>query len=166
MLPAELKTLEIDPGGRDGPDFGTVRPRVQIPGPRPFLYSKLAISKSLWSQLHSAVPQFPAEQPNGGGANGVVVGRCEIAGQRPVATQSPKPTDAQGRTVRLRILFRLLDPARQRSIESVSPRVMLVRERRDERGVVVGFYTCGPSRPNRPSQRSLAASVGRQLQLI
>jgi hypothetical protein len=31
----ELKTLEIDLGGRDRPDFGTVRPRVQIPGPRP-----------------------------------------------------------------------------------------------------------------------------------
>jgi hypothetical protein len=31
----DLKTLEIDLGGRDRPDFGTVRPRVQIPGPRP-----------------------------------------------------------------------------------------------------------------------------------
>jgi hypothetical protein len=43
MLPAELKTLEIDPGGRDRPDFGTVRPRVQIPGPRPILSSKSPI---------------------------------------------------------------------------------------------------------------------------
>jgi hypothetical protein len=69
--------------------FGTVRPRVQIPGPRPFLYSKAAISESLWSQLHSAVSQFPAEQPNRGGMNGDVVGQREIAGQRPVATQRP-----------------------------------------------------------------------------
>jgi hypothetical protein len=41
MLPAELKTLEIDPGGRDRPEFGTVRPRVQIPGPRPISEYKL-----------------------------------------------------------------------------------------------------------------------------
>ena len=32
----EVKTLEINLGGRDRPDFGTVRPRVQIPGPRLF----------------------------------------------------------------------------------------------------------------------------------
>ena len=31
----ELKTLENGLGGRDRLDFGTVRPRVQIPGPRP-----------------------------------------------------------------------------------------------------------------------------------
>jgi hypothetical protein len=31
----ELKTREIDLGGRRLLDFGTVRPRVQIPGPRP-----------------------------------------------------------------------------------------------------------------------------------
>jgi hypothetical protein len=31
----ELKTLENSLGGRKGLDFGTVRPRVQIPGPRP-----------------------------------------------------------------------------------------------------------------------------------
>jgi hypothetical protein len=31
----ELKTLENVLGGRDRLDFGTVRPRVQIPGPRP-----------------------------------------------------------------------------------------------------------------------------------
>ncbi len=34
-LAIESKTLEISLGGRDRPDFGTVRPRVQIPGPRP-----------------------------------------------------------------------------------------------------------------------------------
>src|SRR5690348_463870 len=31
----KLKTLENGLGGRDRLDFGTVRPRVQIPGPRP-----------------------------------------------------------------------------------------------------------------------------------
>jgi hypothetical protein len=31
----ELKTLETDLGGRNRLDFRTVRPRVQIPGPRP-----------------------------------------------------------------------------------------------------------------------------------
>jgi hypothetical protein len=80
--------------------FGTVRTRVQIPRPRPFLYSKSAISESLWSQRYTAGSQFPTEQPNRGGVNGVVVGQREIAGQRPVATQRPKPADAQGRTVR------------------------------------------------------------------
>jgi len=54
--------------------FGTVRPRVQIPGPRPFLYSKSAIFESLGSHLHSAVSQFPEEQPNRGAVNGFVVG--------------------------------------------------------------------------------------------
>jgi len=76
----DLKTLETGLGGRDRLDFGTVRPRVQIPGPRPILYSKSAISVSLWSQRYTAGSQFPTEQPNRGGANGVVVGRCEIAG--------------------------------------------------------------------------------------
>ena len=31
----ELKMHDNVVGGRDRPDFGTVRPRVQIPGPRP-----------------------------------------------------------------------------------------------------------------------------------
>ena len=33
----ELNTLENDLGGRNRLDFGTVRPRVQIPRPRPNL---------------------------------------------------------------------------------------------------------------------------------
>jgi len=99
-LAIESKTLEISLGARDRPDFGTVRPRVQIPGPRPSLYSKSAISESLRSQLHRAGSQFPKEQPNRGGVNGVVVGLREIAGQRPVAAPRPKPADSQHRTVR------------------------------------------------------------------
>ncbi len=35
MPPIDLKTREIRLSGRDRLDFGTVRPRVQIPGPRP-----------------------------------------------------------------------------------------------------------------------------------
>ena len=35
MPPIELKPLKNGLGGRDRLDFGTVRPRVQIPGPRP-----------------------------------------------------------------------------------------------------------------------------------
>jgi hypothetical protein len=31
----DLKILEIDLGGRNRSDFGTVRPQVQIAGPRP-----------------------------------------------------------------------------------------------------------------------------------
>src|SRR5712692_11518716 len=38
----EVARVETSFGGQDRPDFGTVRPRVQIPGPRPFLYSKPA----------------------------------------------------------------------------------------------------------------------------
>jgi hypothetical protein len=58
----------------NGSRLRTVRPRVQIPGPRQFLHSKSAISESLWSQRHTAGSQFPTEQPNRGGANRVVVG--------------------------------------------------------------------------------------------
>src|SRR6266849_6709098 len=54
--------------------FGTVRPRVQIPGPRPFRYSKSAIFESLGSHLHQPYHNFPKEQPNRGAVNGFVVG--------------------------------------------------------------------------------------------
>jgi hypothetical protein len=39
MPPIDLKALENRLGGRDRLDFGTVRPRVQIPGPRPPTHS-------------------------------------------------------------------------------------------------------------------------------
>src|SRR6202171_4853087 len=47
--------------------FGTVRPRVQIPGPRPFLYSKSAILEVATSRRIAAGSQFPGElsQPRG-----------------------------------------------------------------------------------------------------
>ena len=57
----EPKTLEIGLGGRDRLHFGTVRPRVQIPGPRPILYSKPAISGVVRSRRITAGSQFPRE---------------------------------------------------------------------------------------------------------
>src|SRR5450759_4596507 len=41
--------------------FGTVRTRVQIPRPRPFLYSKWAFSDVVWSRRITAGSQFPEE---------------------------------------------------------------------------------------------------------
>ena len=38
--------------------FGTVRPRVQIPGPRPILNSKPAISGIVWSRRVTAGAQI------------------------------------------------------------------------------------------------------------
>jgi hypothetical protein len=55
---------------------------------------------TLESAAHSRIT-ISYEPPNRGCANGVDVGQCEIAGQRPLATQRPEPADAQGRTVRL-----------------------------------------------------------------
>jgi hypothetical protein len=86
----QLKTLETDFGGRDRLDFGTVRPRVQIPGPRPYLYSKSTISEVARCQRHTAGSQFPAEHQNCGGITVLVVGQCEIAGQRPVPRQQAR----------------------------------------------------------------------------
>ena len=51
--------------------FGTVRPRVQIPGPRPFLYSKSAISLVGWSRRNTVGSQFP---------RGVATPRDAVAG--------------------------------------------------------------------------------------
>src|ERR1700674_4163766 len=90
------RTPEDTPATR----FGTVRTRVQIPRPRPFLYSKSAILEVVWSRRITGGSQFPAERQNRGGVTVPVVGQREIAGRRPVATQRPKPADAQGRTVR------------------------------------------------------------------
>src|SRR6202521_424441 len=56
------RTPEDTPATR----FGTVRPRVQIPGPRPFSYSKSAISVVRWSQRNTAGSQFPAEPRKAG----------------------------------------------------------------------------------------------------
>src|SRR6266571_9330758 len=42
--------------------FGTVRPPVQIPGPRPFLYSKSAISGVVLNRRGTAGAQFPGER--------------------------------------------------------------------------------------------------------
>jgi len=57
----ELKTVANDLGGRDRSDFGTVRPRVQIPGSRPLLYSKSAIPGVVSRQVQAAGSQIFAE---------------------------------------------------------------------------------------------------------
>jgi hypothetical protein len=80
--------------------FGTVRPRGQIPGPRPFSYSKSTISNVVWSQLHTAVSQFPAEQRNRGGVTASVAGNVRSRDWESLGRQRPKPADARGRTVR------------------------------------------------------------------
>jgi hypothetical protein len=98
----ELKTVENCLGGRNRLDFGTVRPRVQIPGPRPKSYSKSTISNVVWSQLHTAVSQFPAEQRNRGGVTASVAGNVRSRDWESLGRQRPKPADARGRTVRHR----------------------------------------------------------------
>jgi hypothetical protein len=56
----DLKTCEIGLGGRDRLDFGTVRPRVQIPGPRPKLalrlvkHAALKVKSRGWFESFSA----------------------------------------------------------------------------------------------------------------
>jgi hypothetical protein len=65
--------------------FGTVRPRVQIPGPRPFLYSKSAISDVVWSQRITAGSQFPGELSQPRRASVTVVGGSELAWQQSMA---------------------------------------------------------------------------------
>ncbi len=54
---------------------------------------------SLEWTTHSRITISDGE-PNRGGLISVVVGQCETAGQRPVATQHPEPADAGVWTVR------------------------------------------------------------------
>jgi len=75
--------------GRKGLDFGTVRPRVQIPGPRPFLYSNRRFPAVVQSLRIAAGSQFPTEHRKPRRRNGVVVGQCEITALHLVATQRP-----------------------------------------------------------------------------
>src|SRR5439155_16149392 len=77
--------------------FGTVRPRVQIPGPRPFSYSKSTISNVVWSQLHTAVSQFPAEQRNRGAVTASVAANVRSGDWESLGWKRPKPADARGR---------------------------------------------------------------------
>ena len=58
----ELETIKTRLSGRNRLDFGTVRPRVQIPGPRPSLYSKSAIPEVVSGQRHTAGSHLFAEQ--------------------------------------------------------------------------------------------------------
>jgi hypothetical protein len=70
--------------------FGTVRPRVQIPGPRPISYSKSTISYVVWSQPHTAVSQFPADLRNRGGVKGSVAGNLRSRDRESLGRQRPR----------------------------------------------------------------------------
>src|SRR5438046_629391 len=54
----ELNPIVSRLSGREFSEFGTVRPRVQIPGPRPFLYSQSAISGVVQSRRGTAGAQI------------------------------------------------------------------------------------------------------------
>jgi len=96
----ELKTLEIGLGGRNRLDFGTVRPRVQIPGPRPFLYSKSAILDVFRSRRVTDGAQIRGEPRNEAAKFVAVVGRSELGRQGLVRAHSYISVDATVRTVR------------------------------------------------------------------
>jgi hypothetical protein len=76
--PNELKTLDNDLHGRNPVDFGTVRPRVHFPGPRPFSYSKSAISGVVQGRRGTAGAQFRWELSVLARAVVTVVGRSEL----------------------------------------------------------------------------------------
>ena len=80
--------------------FGTVRPRVQIPGPRPVSYSKSAISRVVRSRRITAGSQFPWELSQPKGAAVAVGGGSELARQQSMAPRRLRAEDATVRTVR------------------------------------------------------------------
>ena len=100
MSRIDLKTLENGLGGRERPDFGTVRTRVQIPRPRPILYSKSAILDVAWSRRITAGSQFPSEPRERGCVRLTGVSRSELARHRSVVAERLHGEDVQGRTVR------------------------------------------------------------------
>jgi hypothetical protein len=82
------------------PGFATVRTRVQIPGPRPFLYSKPAISGGVRSRRVTAGSQSPGELSQPDGAVVIVVGGREVAWQQSMAPRRLHAEDATSRIVR------------------------------------------------------------------
>ena len=96
----ELKTLENVLGGLKRADFRTARPPGSNPEPPTIFVFKSPISGVVRSRRITARSQFPAEHQNQGGVTVPVVGQREITALQSVATQRPKSTDAQGRTVR------------------------------------------------------------------
>jgi hypothetical protein len=96
----ELKTLENGLGGRNRLDFGTVRPRVQIPGPRPYLYSKSPFCGSCVQPVRGAGSQFPTDVPEPMGAVVTGPGQSELVWWQSVGAFSLKPEDSQRGTVR------------------------------------------------------------------
>jgi len=84
--------------GREIPEFRTVRPRVQIPGPRPVSSSKLTMSAR--GQEPPAVSQIPRQPRKSVGPVVRIVGRSELGRQRPAAPHRLPASDASGWTVR------------------------------------------------------------------
>src|ERR1700681_654586 len=79
MSRIDLKTLANGLRGRDRPDFGPVRPRVQIPGPRPISefrsdsLSEVLVKTSLYHCSSSAVVSIDDNQTRCGEAAAAVV---------------------------------------------------------------------------------------------
>ena len=68
------------------------------PGPRPFSYSKSAISGVVWSRRVTAGSQFPGELSLPRGAVVTVVGGSEFARQHSMAPRAKGPTTTDLRT--------------------------------------------------------------------
>ena len=74
----ELKTCENGLGGQNCLDFGTVRPRVQIPGPRPKSEMALGLDCHLrWLGRRRFVREY-ANQCRPGARSELAVGAAEV----------------------------------------------------------------------------------------
>ena len=102
--------------------FGTVRLRVQIPGPRPFLYSKPAISGVVRSRRITTGSQFSGELSRPMAEVVIVVDRLELARQQSMAARSPHAKDATGRTVRHPVRKSQADVRDHAQVNTVTPR--------------------------------------------
>ncbi len=95
----ELKSILSSVSGREVSEFGTVRPRVQIPGPRPFLYSKSTIlDVGLESADHRRVT-VPGRTSQTRLLRLTSVSRSDFARHRSVAAQRLHAEDARSGTV-------------------------------------------------------------------
>ena len=70
------------------------------PGPPTILVFEIGDFPCGWSQLHTAVSQFPADQPNRGGVTASFVGNVRSRDWESLDRQRPMPADARVRTVR------------------------------------------------------------------
>jgi len=96
----DLKPIVSDISGRYVAEFATVRPRVQIPGPRPFSYSISTISNVVWESAAHRRITISCRETKPGLCHCVCRGQCQITRLGSLGRQRPKPADARGRTVR------------------------------------------------------------------